>query len=180
MKTINIKGKQYVEVNERLRYFRVHFENYSLTSEVIEKTDSTILIKATIKDKEGRELATGLAEEEKGSSFINKTSYVENCETSAWGRCLGNFGIGIDTSVASADEVSNAINQQGNKTIPVKPKATIQHTLDLGDENWDKVLKYVSENKEMGLTKIVNQLKRKYDIKTEVKKEISNLIKTKK
>ena len=44
--------------------------------------------------------------------YINETSYVENCETSAWGRALGNFGIGIDTSVASADEVVNATNSQ--------------------------------------------------------------------
>ena len=50
-------------------------------------------------------------------SFINKTSYVENCETSAWGRALANFGIGLGTSVASADEVANAIeNQKSTKT----------------------------------------------------------------
>ena len=173
MKTINIKGKQYVEVHERLRYFRVHFKNHSLTSKVIEKTQDSILIQATIKDETGRTLASGLAEEIKGSSFINKTSYVENAETSAWGRCLGNFGIGIDTSVASYDEVSNAITQQEVKTPTT-------YTLNLGDENWDKVLKYIASNKELGLTKIVDQLKRKYTIETEVKKEISKIIKSKK
>jgi len=181
LKTINIKGKEYVEVHERLRHFRIHYADHSLTSEVIEKTEDSILIQATIKDSTGRALASGLAEEIKGSSFINKTSYVENAETSAWGRCLGNFGIGIDTAVSSYDEVSNAITQQQTKPTPqAKPKTPILHTLDIGDDNWDKVLKFVGDNKEKGLTYIVGQLKRKYKIKTEVKKEISQTIKPKK
>jgi len=164
LKTINIKGKEYVEVHERLRHFRIHYADHSLTSEVIEKTEDTILILATIKDSTGRALAN-----------------VENAETSAWGRCLGNFGIGIDTAVASYDEVSNAITQQATKPTPqAKPKTPILHTLDIGDDNWDKVLKFVGDNKEKGLTYIVGQLKRKYKIKTEVKKEISQTIKPKK
>ena len=116
LKSINIKGKQYVEVNERLRYFRENFKDWSLESEVVEKTNTSITIKAIIKDAEGRTRATGLAEEVKGSTFINKTSYVENCETSAWGRALGNLGIGIETSVASYEEVANAIKQQDQNT----------------------------------------------------------------
>jgi hypothetical protein len=57
-------------------------------------------------------VATAHAYEKEGSSFINKTSYIENCETSAVGRALGMYGIGIDTSLASADEVANAVTQQ--------------------------------------------------------------------
>tara|TARA_Y100000401_G_scaffold25751_1_gene18023 strand:+ start:10741 stop:11217 length:477 start_codon:yes stop_codon:yes gene_type:complete len=112
MKTIKIKGKDYIEVNERIKFFRENFPDYSLTSEVIEKTPESILIKATIKTQDDVVVATGMAEEIKGTTYINETSYVENCETSAWGRALGNFGIGIDTSVASADEVVNATNSQ--------------------------------------------------------------------
>lgn len=116
LKTVNIKGKPYVTVDERLIYFRNHYPNYALVSEVIHKTDNFILIKAVILDENSRVLATGLAEEEKGSNYINKTSYVENCETSAWGRALANFGIGIDSgSVASAEEVINAISNQNKK-----------------------------------------------------------------
>lgn len=115
LKSINIKGKEYVEVNERLLYFRETFKDWSLESEVIEKTNTSIMIKAIIKDAEGRIRSTGLAEEIKGSTFINKTSYVENCETSAWGRALGALGIGIETSVASYEEIANAISQQEQK-----------------------------------------------------------------
>ena len=57
-------------------------------------------------------LGTGTAYEKESSSYINKTSYIENCETSAVGRALGMAGFGIDTSVASFEEVSNAIAQQ--------------------------------------------------------------------
>ena len=112
MKTVNIKDKNYVEVNERLKYFREHFKGYSLLSEIVELTDERIVIKARILSPELIEVANGLAYELAGSSFINKTSYIENCETSAWGRALANFGIGLDNSVASADEVSQAIELQ--------------------------------------------------------------------
>lgn len=114
MKTVNIKGKSYVEVNERLKYFRSQeqFKDYSLETEVIDLSNGVITLKAIIRDGNGVIKATGLAQEKESSSFINKTSYVENCETSAWGRALGNLGIGIDTSVASAEEVENAINNQ--------------------------------------------------------------------
>lgn len=115
MKTVNIKGKEYVEVNERLKYFRSEekYKDYSLESEIIALENGVITIKAIIKDGNGNIKATGLAQEKESSSFINKTSFVENCETSAWGRALGNLGIGIDTSVATADEVNNAmLNQQ--------------------------------------------------------------------
>jgi len=112
MKTVNIKGKNYVEVNERLKYFREYFKGYSLLSEIVELTDERIVIKARILSPDLIEVANGLAYELAGSSFINKTSYIENCETSAWGRALANFGIGLDNSVASADEVSQAIELQ--------------------------------------------------------------------
>ena len=120
LKSINIKGKEYVEVNERLRYFRENFKDWSLESDILEKKDTSILIKATIKDADGRIIATGLAEEIKGSTFINKTSYIENCETSAWGRALGNLGIGIETSVASYEEKANSIKQSSPDPKPKK------------------------------------------------------------
>jgi len=167
LKTVNIKGKEYVEVNERIKYFRKAYPKYSLTSEVIEKTSDSILIIASILNEEGRLIANGLAEENRGSSYINKTSYVENCETSAWGRALANFGIGLDTSVASAEEVTNAIaNQVSSKTPTTKTK------LAVGDENWEKALAWVMANKELGLTKIVKTLQQKYTVPNIVKAEI--------
>jgi len=114
LKSINIKGKPYVEVVERLRVFRESFADYSLTTEVVQLTPDFVVLNAVITDPTGRIVATGHAHEDRTSSMINKTSYVENCETSAFGRCLAALGIGIETSIASANEVQMAIAQQAN------------------------------------------------------------------
>ena len=112
MKSIDIKGKQYIEVNERLKYFRENFKDWSLESDIVSLDNGVCVIKAIIKNPEGIIKATGYAYEQEGSTFINKTSYIENCETSAVGRAVGMCGFGIDTSVASYEEVDNAIQQQ--------------------------------------------------------------------
>ena len=125
LKTTNIKGKEYVEVNQRLKYFREHFADHALTTTIEHMDDNTVLFKAVVENADGRTVATGFAYEDKRNGMINKTSHIENGETSAWGRALANFGIGIDGSVASADEVDCAIKQQEsmNKLKEVKPKS---------------------------------------------------------
>ncbi len=112
-KTTNIRGKQYVEVNERIKFFRQEeqYKGWSITTEVKEMTDTDVIMCTTIRDATGLPIATGHAHEVKGSSNINKTSHIENCETSAVGRALAMLGIGIDTSIASANEVETAIAQ---------------------------------------------------------------------
>lgn len=135
MKTTNIKGKPYVMVNERLKEFRnnLAYKNWSLESEFVKLDENGCVIKAIIKDSNGIVKATGLAQEDKASSMINKTSYVENCETSAWGRALGNLGIGIDDSVASADEVRMAISKQ--ETMATKEQIEKLRELAVNEEN---------------------------------------------
>ena len=105
MKTIKIKGSDYVMVKERLKAFRSNFKGYALISEIIDLSDTVCTIKAIIKDDKDRIIATGLAREVIGKTPINKFSYVENAETSAWGRVLGNFGIGIDEDICTAEEM---------------------------------------------------------------------------
>lgn len=116
----DIKGKGYIEVNQRLKAFRTcdEFKGYSMETEILSVSDESILLKAIIKDENGRIIAEGIAGEDKDSSLINKTSYIENCETSAWGRALACLGIGIETSVASKEEVSEAIKKQDKISQP--------------------------------------------------------------
>ena len=78
LKTVDIKGKKYVTVNERIKYFREHFTGYSLTSEITHINESGVIIKAELRDSEGNLLATGMGHEKQGSSFINKTSFIES------------------------------------------------------------------------------------------------------
>lgn len=112
LKTVKIKGKDYVEVNERIKHFRSKYQKWSINTKIVELTSDRVVMSAMIVDDEGKVRSTGHAFEDKGSTFINKTSFIENCETSVIGRALGNFGIGIDTSIASFEEVQGAITQQ--------------------------------------------------------------------
>lgn len=130
MKAMSIKGKDYIPVNERLKEFRNNskYEGFSLTSEIVKFEESQIVVKAMIHDASGRLIATGHAEEFRSDDFknVNSTSALENAETSAFGRALGNLGIGIETSVATADEVMSAIEKQETMTfrraMPAQPR----------------------------------------------------------
>ena len=126
IKTTNIKGKEYAEVNQRIKAFRMVHPNGTITTDIVNIENGIVLMKASITDDEGRLIGTGYAYEKEKGSFINQTSYIENCETSAVGRALGMCGFGIDTSVASAEELQNAIiNQKAplDKTILAKAQA---------------------------------------------------------
>ena len=83
MKTIDIKGNPYVTVNARLTYFRENYKDYRLISEIVSNEGDVCIIKASIMNEKGEVLATGHAFEKANSTFINKTSHIENCETSA-------------------------------------------------------------------------------------------------
>lgn len=122
IKTTNIKGKQYAEVHERIKHFRGNPDYAHLGIKTYVETWDTeneqILVKAVVYDmNKDLVIASGLAWESRGdtSSFVNKTSYVENAETSAIGRALACMGIGIEDAYASAFEVANAIAQQDGK-----------------------------------------------------------------
>lgn len=110
--TVDIKGKNYAQVNNRVLAFRELFPNGSITTEILHCEGGVVTMQATCKDEEGRILSSGLAYEKESSSFINKTSYIENCETSAVGRALGFLGIGVDGSMCSAEELVNAVTNQ--------------------------------------------------------------------
>jgi hypothetical protein len=110
--SIDVKGKDYVEVNQRIKAFRSICPGGSITTEMLSNENGVCVFRATVCDENMQILGTGTAYEKETSSFINKTSYIENCETSAVGRALGMCGFGIDTSIASAEEVQNAIKNQ--------------------------------------------------------------------
>lgn len=122
LKTIDVKGKNYVQVNDRVKAFRQICPGGSITTEVLSLEDGVVTMKTTVADENGNVLATGLAQEKESSSYINKTSFIENCETSACGRALGFLGIGIDGSMCSAEELVNAITNQnkiGKKEVAI-------------------------------------------------------------
>lgn len=113
-------SKEYAEVNQRIKAFRMVFPEGFITTEMISNQNGICVFVARVgfyDDKgERRVIGTGTAYEKESASFINQTSYIENCETSAVGRALGMAGFGIDTSVASYEEVQNAMANQQDRT----------------------------------------------------------------
>lgn len=112
--TTAIQGKEYAQVNERIKAFRFLFPTGTIETNLVSNVNGVAVFKAVVRIGETI-LGVGHAYEKEGTSFINKTSYIENCETSAVGRALGMAGFGIDTSVASAEEVQTAILNQEQK-----------------------------------------------------------------
>ena len=132
-KTTNIRGKKYVEVNERIKFFRQEdeYKNWTISTEFTALDSEMCVCKCVIADTQQRVIATGHAHEERSSSHINKTIYVENCETSAIGRALSMMGIGIDTSIASANEVNDAITkQESDSSLSSKSSAPVENIMD--------------------------------------------------
>lgn len=112
---VPIHGKTYLTVARRVDDFRKseEFKGWSIETELVSAEDSMVVMKSTIRDSDGKVAATGYAEEDRSFGKINKTSALENCETSAVGRALAFLGLG-GTEIASADEVANAIHQQNS------------------------------------------------------------------
>ena len=117
---VNIHGKEYFTVAERVSAFRVKHPDLSIETEIVRWEGDDVVVRASISN-DGKIIATGLAHEVRGSTNINRTSHVENCETSAIGRCLAAFGMG-GTEYASADEVANAITQQNEAKAGISEK----------------------------------------------------------
>lgn len=109
--TVNIKGKEYVEVKTRVQWFRKNIENGCIETDHVHFDGETIMCKSRI-FIDGKLVSTGMAHEEKNASTINKTSFVEICETSSVGRALGMLGVGIESSVDTAGTIKAAIAQQ--------------------------------------------------------------------
>lgn len=119
IETMDVKGKEYAMVNQRIKAFRMCYPEGTIETALISNIDGVCIFRAVVKNVDII-LGTGTAYEKESSSYINKTSYIENCETSAVGRALGMCGFGIDTSVASYEEVANAVKNQ--EKGPVMPK----------------------------------------------------------
>lgn len=112
---VNIHGKEYKTVALRVDEFRKDYKDeWAIITKIAYRDENIVVMEADILNKEDRVIATGFAEEDRRKGNINSTSALENCETSAIGRALANLGYG-GGEYASADEVANAVYQQGGE-----------------------------------------------------------------
>lgn len=148
IKTTDIKGKSYAEVNQRIKAFRMCYPEGFIRTNMIGDCDGRCIFTACVgyyTENGDVILGTGTAYEKEDSSFINQTSYIENCETSAVGRALGMAGFGIDTSVASAEEVQNAMLNQDEE--PVRKASERQIEILLKAFSPEKLQEMLTKNK---------------------------------
>lgn len=159
IKTIDIRGKSYVTVVERLKYFRTQekYANWSIKEEVVHIDDKEGVFKVSIMDASGVEMSSAHSQEYRGSSNINKTSFLENGFTSALGRALGYLGIGVDASVASFEEVANAISNQEKK------ETLTQYQFEMTMKGTDKEAQTVLDRFDVPKEYLV-QIKNKFNI----------------
>jgi hypothetical protein len=167
LKTTSIKGKDYAEVNQRVKVFRMLFPNGCISTDVLSADNGIVVMRASVYDENGKLLSTGTAYEKEGSSNINRTSYIENCETSAVGRALGFLGIGVDTSIATYEEVATAIMQQEEKPSEIHIKVLKDLANQKGVSEEKLCAKYrISKLEEISMadyTKCVNGLQKMDD-----------------
>jgi hypothetical protein len=168
MNTVNIKGKPYVTVNERLKHIAANFQ-YSIKSDFTYYPERKMwVVKASLfLFRDGLECTyTGLAQEIESENYkeVNFSSALENAETSAVGRACAMAGIGIDGGIASADEVNKALNRQvdevgeesrlylitllENTTYEERQKETLAHRINnlLSKADYDKALANLQMN----------------------------------
>ena len=141
--TVNIKGKKYSTVNERHKHLLQYFPEARFNEEVIFHDADRVVVKTELYVGDVI-YSVGHAEEYRNANFINKTSALENCSSSALGRCLAAFGLS-GSEYASAEELVNALNNQNkntnNKPVSIKDeikKQTTETKLTALFTNWKK------------------------------------------
>ena len=171
IQTMEVKGNQYASVSQRIKAFRMVYPDGFIKTEMISNENGVCIFKA-VAGVGGEVLGVGHAYEKEGSSFINKTSYIENCETSAVGRALGMCGFGIDNDVASAEETQNAqLQQEALKPITAEQRKALTKMMeeDKIPEAYIGELYGVTEIKELTGAKFTNlvtnweKMKKKYN-----------------
>jgi hypothetical protein len=130
---VTIRGREYTMVSARVARFREQHPDWTIQTDLVLQDQERVIMKASILDGE-RLIATGYAEEIRGSTQINETSAVENCETSAIGRALAAFGL-AGSEYASADELSGALIQQKEREMWAANRAF----MDAFEGNYDSI-----------------------------------------
>lgn len=151
IETIKLGTKGYAQVNERIKAFRKVYPCGSIITSIEEIRDDYVRFKAMVQDENGVVIATGYASEsitgDNKKDYINKTSMIENCETSAVGRSLGFAGFGVDTAIASAEDMERT--KRNNKVFEIYKDMYIR------DDDANKIVRVVIGDlmRKMGVVK---------------------------
>jgi len=152
-KAIDIKGKKYVLVSDRVIYFNENYPNWSIQTTRETVWDMEIIKAFVVPDvSEPTRMFTWHSQAKRGDGFINKTSALENAETSAVGRALAMMWIWVIDSIASVDEINKAENTAKEK------KPTYQSRFQKAISNTDFMKQCLDQND------FINKIKEKYEL----------------
>lgn len=162
-KTVKVKGgTDYAMVKDRILWLDQNKNGaYSIDTNYTYYPDQRLwVVKAVLTVDE--QTYSGLAQEVESDDYrqVNSTSALENCETSAIGRACSAYGIGIQESYASSDEVVKAMNRKASATgfVTAKQVELLINKVKWGLKTYDpdEILNFLSQT----LGKEVNQLKK--------------------
>jgi hypothetical protein len=118
--------EDYVPVAERLEKFYERFPDGRITTSIVEHNleSGFVLMRAEVyrSPDDASPAATGHAFEVRGESYVNKTSYIENAETSSVGRALAMLGFEVKRGIASREELQKTTRME-SAAPPTKAKA---------------------------------------------------------
>ena len=135
----------YAAVDERLPLFWADCPRGRIHTEIIVDDGTRIIVRAELYADIADPVATttGFAEEVRGSSMVNKTSALENCETSAIGRALANYQYQGGKKRSSLEEVVKVYRQGGElsasgpTTSTNSDAPTMKQLTMLRAKNWE-------------------------------------------
>lgn len=113
--TIDIKGKDYVQVKDRVIFFNEKYDAGMIQTKLVSEPDAQMVVmmaKVTPDISSPERYFTGYSQAKWGDGMVNTSAAMENAETSAVGRALGMMGIGVIESIASADEMTKATSER--------------------------------------------------------------------
>lgn len=172
-KAIDIKGKKYVLVSDRVLYFNETYPNGSIITERLTEAGGEVeIIKATIYPDVSNpaRFFTGYSQAKRWDWFINKTSALENAESSAVWRWLAFMWIGVIESIASLDEINKAENTAKTQSKKVVKAEHIEPEWPFHDETWyEKALKW---------TKFMNECMDELDFMKKIKNRVKEIWET--
>ena len=160
-----VKGKNYAEVAQKVQAFRNLIPGGYITTDIIRFDPGVVYMKSEVGfyAEDGRKvmLATGMAFERQDASNVNKTSFIENCETSAIGRALAFIGLGSESSICSVEELTSAIQTQNaiaqgkipespeiKQDAPAKVETVAQIPNNVPADPVNPVLEYLAKERE--------------------------------
>ena len=165
---VDIHGKKYKTVVLRVNEFRENCsiqDGWGVVTGVVYQDDDRVVMRAAIIDPEGRTVGSGHGEEFRAQGKINKTSAMENAETSAIGRALASIGLGGE-EYASADEVLRAISQQDEKPESEEKIVTTKGAaVPDDDETWEDTSELsttIKNNIRIGIDKLGEDVYRQW------------------